>query len=438
MNKPHLQGESSGYDWWQGKYDIIEDAVSMRLVFERMADGDNGAIWCEARAWITNEGEERGLMPPSRVNLMNSTRGSGWMGIVDILENQTNEVAWNDLISDAVSSAIEVYRTGNVEQPLVPNIDKQGHPFLLPPFVASTGVSVFFGEGGTGKSLLALGMAVAVASGYPVYGRVPRQTGPVVYFDYEDDPEVHQERLAALLKGINVELTHPIYHRSLVAKVSQSQASMRRSVSDTGAVMAVLDSIGMGRGGNANGAEDTVRLFRALRSLEVPVLAVDHVTKEDKRSGSTISPYGSVYTINSARLLWGAVAAESLGSEEEKYLNLMNTKANRTSLHPKLGVRIRYHNRTADEGMVKWLDNVEVATYDEWWEEHTVTAWEEIKVHLENNTGLWTINELDLTITHGQKAIEKAMAAHKSELYRERKGKAFGYRLLAGPETAMM
>lgn len=435
--KDQLVEETSGYDWWEGQYDLFREDIRARIVFERMADGDNGAIWCEARAWMTVSGEEHSLMPPSRVNLMNSTRGSGWKSLVDMLEDQTNEVAWNEVVSTSVSKAIEVYRTGNTEQPLKPNTGTTTHPFLLAPFIASTGVSVFFGEGGTGKSLLALGMAVAVASGQPIFGQTPRIVGPVTYFDYEDDPEVHEERLAAILKGTKTTLNYDIFHRSLVAKVSQSQASMRRSIADTGSVLAVLDSIGMGRGGNANGAEDTVRLFRALRSLEVPTLAVDHVTKEDKRSGNTISPYGSVYTINSGRLLWGAVVAEALSGEHEKYLNLTNTKANRTALHSKMGIRIEYQNQDQAETRSRWLDSVEFSTYNEWWQEDKATTWDQVKAHLELNAGLWTIRELELALGLGDKAIEKALASHGSELHRERKGKAYAYRLVAGPEEAI-
>ena len=435
---PHRTEESSGFDWYSAEYSLFEDKITARITFERLADGDNGAIWSEARAWITVEGEERNLIPPTRVNLMNSTRGGGWKSLVDVLSDAATDVQWNETVSNCVGRAIEVYRTGDVEQALSPqHVDRTSHPMLLDPFVASSGVSVFFGEGGTGKSLIALGMAVAIASGHPVFGTLPRATGPVVYFDYEDDPEVHAERLAAILSGTKAELKHPIYHRSLIAKVSQSQSSMRRSVAETGSVLAILDSVGMGRGGNANTAEDTVRLFRALRSLEVPVLAVDHVTKEDKRSGSMISPYGSVYTINSARLLWGATVAQGLTTDREKYLNLVNTKANRSALHEKMGMKIAYHNQEDEELRSRWLDSVDFTTYDEWWDENEVSVWDLLVEHLSVATGSWTIKELAIAIGQTEEAVTKAVQRNKRSLLREKKGRAYAYRLPHGSEQTM-
>lgn len=427
--RPRLKSESSGYDWWRGMFYTEMSELEVEITFERIADGDNGALWSEARIIAILDGDPQTVIPPSRTNLMNSGKaGSGWKGLAQTLSELATQVRWDEAIGEAVDRAIEVYRNGERETALKSTKLDLGHPYLLEPFIASSGVSVFYGEGGTGKSLIALGLAVSVASGFPIFGHTPHTVGPVVYFDYEDDASVHEERLAAILRGTGAELQHPIYHRPLVAKVSSSQASMRRSIGDTGAVLSVLDSIGMGRGGNANTAEDTVRMFRALRSLGVPTLAIDHVTKEDKREGSTITPYGSVYTINSARLLWGAVVADGPTTDTRKYLNLKNTKANRVAIHDPLGMSIDYHNRI--EGKSRWLEEVGFETYDQWWTTQTPDTWELIFAHMVSHPEEpFTINELELLVDASRSAIEKALQRNEKSLVKTKRGRANAYLL---------
>jgi len=426
-----LEEETHGFDWWVGIFVTDNPSIRVKVAFERLSDGDNGAIWCEAQIWLQISGTPHAVIPPSRTNLMNASRGgAGWKGLIGVLEDMAGDIMWDGPIAHAVGRAIEVYRTGELERELGAVEAERHHPFLLEPFIAGAGVSVFYGEGGTGKSLLALTMAVAVASGQPMFGTFPQEVGPVVYFDYEDDHRVHEERLSAILKGASVELQHPIYHRALVAKVSQSQATMRRSVADRDAKLAVLDSIGMGRGGDANTAEDTIRLFRALRSLEVPVLAIDHVNKQDKRQGKLLSPYGSVYTINSARMLWGAVVAEGASTPTKKYLNCLNTKANRVAIHPPMGLSLEYVNVESDDGRERWLDQVRVDAYDQWWDEQEPAVWDQIAYNMElNSDKWWTINELALKLELERTTVEKAIQRNLDGLDREKKGRAYSYQL---------
>lgn len=437
--RPKLGEEESGFDWWSGIFHTTLEDLRIKLIFERLQDGDNGAIWCEARALVMAEGEMHTVIPPSRTNLMNATKGgSGWKGLAQTLSEMASSVHWDEAMAEGVQHAIEVFRTGERETALRTSDIDGGHPFLLEPFIASSGVSVFYGEGGTGKSLIALALAVAIAADYPIFGQYPQQAGPVVYFDYEDDNSVHEERLTAILRSQDIKLKHPIYHRSLVAKVSQSQASMRRSISERGAVLSILDSIGMGRGGNANTAEDTVRMFRALRSLDVPTLAIDHVNKEDKRSGEVISPYGSVYTINSARMLWGAVAAPNLTTATKKFLNLTNTKANRVAIHDPIGMSIAYQNQRDDTHHTRWLDKVDFEVFDEWWSSKEPEAFDTIKHYMElHPMERYSISEMATFIDLPRTTVEKAIQRNSKLLKKEKRGREYVYCLQAGLDNVI-
>lgn len=412
--RPKLTSESTGFDFWTGVYDTDHAAIKIKLTFERITDGDNGSIWCEARAVVQVDDKPSSIIPPSRTNLMNASKsGTGWKGLVATLSDMASDIRWDDAVSLGVSKTIEHYRNGEREQVLATTIDDPQHPYLLEPFIASSGVSVFYGEGGTGKSIIALAMAVSIASGVPLFGVKPYREGPVIYFDYEDDPLVHEERLSAVLSAANIKLLHPIYHRSLVAKVSQSQSSMRRSISDRGAVLAVLDSIGMGRGGSAINAEDTIRLFRALRSLGVPTLAIDHVNKEDKKEREISTPYGSIFTVNSARLLWGAVVAGS-SSSLEKHIRLVNTKSNRTPIHKPMGLGISYTNEITNG--VSQLISVKFTPYDAFWQAAETPPWDKIAMYLSSTDDERTITEIAHATVLERIVVNKEILRHKDQL----------------------
>jgi|SRR5215213_7285135 len=69
-------------------------------------------------------------------------------------------------------------------------------PGLLP-----EGVALFAGKPKLGKSWLALGLAIAVASGGVALGAMPVERGEVLYFALEDNHRRLQHRLKKVLAG---------------------------------------------------------------------------------------------------------------------------------------------------------------------------------------------------------------------------------------------
>jgi RecA-family ATPase len=76
---------------------------------------------------------------------------------------------------------------------------------IVDSFIPDSSPSLFMGDGGTGKSLIALQLAVAMDSGSD-WLRLPVCGGPVVFLTAEDDlPEVHR-RLEAVCFAANVDM----------------------------------------------------------------------------------------------------------------------------------------------------------------------------------------------------------------------------------------
>jgi len=331
-----------GFEWQHnGQPSLRVQIADVRL------DGD--AIFADITVWWLYD-QAIGVRPiqPMTVLKLNNSHYTGWRNIAKVLQHDKNaplpDVDIDAAMTIAVSDVLEAFVKGE------PTIDlgmveaPREDPFILEPWISAAGATVMYGEGGLSKSLLALAMALSVSTGVPIFGKEPNVVGPVMYFDYEDDHYTHVNRLAAMCRafGIPQEKAGVKYH-ALTAKVSQSKREMASRVAETGAVLGILDSVGMGRGGSAIAAEDTIRMFRGLREVGVPFLAIDHVSKADKgKAGGDVDAYGSIYTMNSARLAWSLTRQDSKG--EALHIHAINRKANHVRKANPQTIAITYHN----------------------------------------------------------------------------------------------
>lgn len=84
--------------------------------------------------------------------------------------------------------------------------------FTIDSLVPTHGVTIFSGEGGIGKSFIALDLAFAVASGSDFVGRFPCRQGPVIYIDLENDEGTIGRRLKQIGIGRGIDpTTLPLY-----------------------------------------------------------------------------------------------------------------------------------------------------------------------------------------------------------------------------------
>lgn len=89
--------------------------------------------------------------------------------------------------------------------------------WLVPGLVPCGTVTMLGGDGGTGKSTLALGLAVATVAGVPWVGRSVEDCGPAAFLSAEDDKDELHRRLDAICraKDVEIEALHDLSYRSL-------------------------------------------------------------------------------------------------------------------------------------------------------------------------------------------------------------------------------
>lgn len=318
------------------RFEWPDDGIS--IVCDRLHE-EKAGLSCELEVRTALE-PSPGLVRQGRFNLSAPLTRAQW---VRALDERLPGPDWYAVFEQVCFLAIRRWREG---EPIIDLADveaRSGLPFLLPPFIVEGASSLVFAEGGAGKSMFALACGLAVATGSSeILGMEPSRIGPVLYLDYEWDPESHAERLRALCAGYGIDVPHGfLLYRRETSSIMEGAAAIRRHIAETGAVLVIVDSLGMARGGEPESADLTIKVFGAIRSFGVPTLVLDHVVKNQT---NTKYSFGSVYTTNAARITW-RMDASSDGDGRGYRIGLSNQKANGRYQQPR--------------GYTIWMDNSE-------------------------------------------------------------------------------
>jgi hypothetical protein len=313
----------------------------IEVILDRFAEERHGAGVVAEITVNTYREPGAGLLHRSRVNLL-STRSRS--ELVRTLEKRPDNGQLLDGIDFGGILELVCYRSVERWRQGEPTIDLRDvqiadrSRWLEEPFIEEAGAALLFGDGGTGKSILALTASAAVASGVPIIGTLYGEPQSVLYLDWEANEHIHAERLRAICAGAGIAEIPPIYYRRQVVSLAESAVTLRREIAKLGAGLVIIDSMGAARGGDPESADTTIRLFNAARSLGIPWLGIDHVPKN---AHDRSKPFGSTYSHNLARVTWGVDRAQEAG-EDQMVVALTNHKANNGRLARRRAYRIRF------------------------------------------------------------------------------------------------
>jgi AAA domain len=214
---------------------------------------------------------------------------------------------------------------------------------LLP----GTGPMVWFAAQGSGKGWAAMVACAAIASGRSFAGLATRQARPV-YLDWEDSPEVWQERLTAVSIGLDLPELPDVHYHQCRQRFATELPQLLRYIESEQIGLVVIDSVGPAMGGSDGQRWDdqTVAFFEALRHLNpLPVLLIDHVSGETIKgepSGQE-KAFGSIYKMAEVRGGW-YIRKEQETDADEQRLAFYHRKFNHTRKFPAMGVRLRFES----------------------------------------------------------------------------------------------
>jgi hypothetical protein len=181
-----------------------------------------------------------------------------------------------------------------------------------------------FGDGGCGKSLLALWIG----------GELVRRGLTVLYVDWELSAEDHRDRLERLFGPDMPGMLYARCARPMTAEVDR----LRRLVRQHRVDYIICDSVAFACDGRPEDAEVATRYFQCLRQIGVGSLNLAHTNKSDD---SDKKPFGSSFWHNGARSTWNIKLADG-SHPREITVACFNRKANLGPRLPAAGFRIGF------------------------------------------------------------------------------------------------
>lgn len=227
---------------------------------------------------------------------------------------------------------------------------------LLNPFLPRYHTSVFFGDGDSGKSTLAVAFAIALAAqkALPITS-CPNSQISTLYLDYETSAYDQSNAVYTLSKGLGLSSPPTVHYRRLARPLVDVMSQLRADVYALKVGFVVLDSLGPACGGAPESAEVILPVFNALRDLGPTVtrLVISHISKADT-DRRRARPIGSVFIRNLARSCW-EVRRAGESDTDALHIGLFHDKENQGSRHAPVGVTFTFDN-TAHTTMISRYD----------------------------------------------------------------------------------
>ena len=308
---------------------VWEDPEVVAFIFDMPRTGRDGGL----------SGELRVTVGPDEVHHAFTTVSSvrGRQELAGYLGKRCPGPDWPEMVDLAGRALMGSVRAGD------PAIDLRDAPkletgrYLLDPLIVDRHPTIWFGPGGSAKSLLALAAAASIETGYPFLGTAPSHPARVLYADWELDAAEHRDRLERLAAGADRPTPRMDYLRGEGALWAEADR-IRRTADRLGSAFLVVDSISAAIDGPLEGAETAVAFMNALRRIGLPTLAIAHQTKAD--SGDQ-APFGSVMWRERARLVWFMRSAES-GDPSRMPVAFYCRKNNLGALAPAQGMTLTF------------------------------------------------------------------------------------------------
>ena len=213
--------------------------------------------------------------------------------------------------------------------------------WLVKDLIPARHATNLYGDSGTGKSLIALYLALCVIEGIPFLNFPTTKRGKVLYLDLELDAEIHTLRWWAIARGAGYEtppkgLRYVRWTQGLIGH----EGELWELIEQEQPALLIVDSFGKATGKPLD-PDLAIALYNLFDALPVPVLVIDHTAKPNPEiPAESAREYGTVYKRHYAR---SAVQVDLQGSERGHIgVILRHQKSNFGRLAPEIPLTLAF------------------------------------------------------------------------------------------------
>lgn len=310
---------------------------------------------------------------------------------------------WDALIDYAFATAITYHRRGPDISRVSSSEEITPVRFDVEPFLQADQPTTFYGDGSSGKSYIALIMAVAVRLPWHdnplgLHVEQSKESGEVVWLDYETSRADFQRRLSRLVTGMDLgELDLNYIHGGNV--LADEVGTLAPEINALNPRLIVIDSIGAACAGDLHGSEAPTRFFNALRQLLGTKLLLFHTNKEKEL-------YGNRFFWNFTRSAWEVKKQQSEGDNLIS-VGLFHRKANETRLFEPAGFELQFD----EANLTTIVHKANVEDIPEL--EKSLPNWKRIVATLRQYSAM-SVKELSEELDTTEGTIRDALNKHKN------------------------
>lgn len=315
------------------------------------------------------------------------------------LEKQYSDPPWMQILEKVSRKAVTSIRRGDRMVEINSADEVSDVQFDVFPFLQTNQPTTLFGDGATGKSYIALVLAVAVKAQWhdnPI-GLTVNMTEPgdVVWLDYETSEDDFHRRLNRLVRGMGLPETSITYRRCsrVMADEIEDIALMVNSHEPR---LVVIDSIGAACAGDLHGSEAPTRFFNALRQLSGAKMLLFHTNREQQL-------YGNRFFWNFSRHAW-EVKKQQVEGDDTISVGIYHRKANETKLFEPVGFNFIFGPTTTG------IEKADIASIPEL--ERHLPVWRRMQEHIKHY-GAMTVTDLAEELNTTEGTIRDAANKHK-------------------------
>ena len=317
-------------------YDVVWDEEQIRIRASRLTETNVRGMQADLLVSTMRD------LPATHIH--QSTLGlyslSGRNELVRHLKKVAPDYEWESMIEQVCVLIPRYYRTGEPVETIYALDESVAPPeSFIDPIILRNEINMIFGEGGAGKSYLALYLALiaTMRMSNSLNLKPPNVMASVLLLDWETYKGQIQWRWKMVANGMglvneNIGLEYRRCSIPLVDDLERIQAIILEKKID----FAIIDSVAMASGADINTPETAIRFMNAVRQLPCTILLIHHTSKD---SLGRKSPFGSVYFTNASRSVWEIKNAQQPGSDSIK-IGLWHTKHNYSAKSDPIGAEI--------------------------------------------------------------------------------------------------
>ena len=305
---------------------------SLSVTIDKLNQERDG-LHCEIVVEAMQPGFAPLLYGPARYNLSSTPAAAS---LSKYLRGFVEAIDWQGILQPVSKLTVALWRQGEPLQDLSDEVAEEPIVWSALPYVLQGHPNIIFGDGGTGKSTLALVLAMTLCGSTSYLpGIKAGRKYQFLYLDWESDAQEHRRRAKAL-GFFNVERVS-IKYQYCSATLADMVSEIKRLCKEHSIDGVVIDSAAAACGGKPEEAESTLKFFGALRSLHVTSIVVAHNTKD----GTQGKPFGSAFWYNYGRNIWEVRKAQEPG-EGQLHIGLYHRKINSAGLFKPRGLVLRF------------------------------------------------------------------------------------------------